>query len=408
VPAGTFHGSCFPDGVYPDGPWDFSNDNGGDKGNIPVLQVYNHSVNGGVVSMAQQLDVCKIFDGAEALGVHRAAKLTSEDQFMKSFPNYGTTKLTRVPSNVYGGIDEIAPITMAAAYAAFAGGGKYCSPTPIDRIVGPDGKNVPFTGSACKQAIPPDIAAGVASVLQGAVTRGLAGHARSDIGVPHFAATGATDGVRDNWTVGASSTVANATWVGNAGPICDSAGKNCDRVTIRSDSSLQRANERIWPAVMNEADRIYGGDNFPDPSEAMSKRPVVPVPDVAGKSYDEAARILSNAGFQVTKGEEKDSLEKKGTVAGTDPTGSTTSGAMITVFISKGTQAKVPDVLGLDYGEAVQKLAEAGLGADGRCIIGSSSRPGSQDLVLNTSPDAGTGVKRGTTVTVQADCRTRR
>src|SRR5690606_955746 len=116
----------------------------------------------------------------------------------------GDRKISRVPSQAYAGTDEVSPLTMAAAYAGFAGKGVVCSPIPIDSITTVNGEEVPFTKSTCNQAIDPHVAAGVVYALEYNVTNGIGGHARSWHGVPHFAKTGTTDDYWDHWTIGGS------------------------------------------------------------------------------------------------------------------------------------------------------------------------------------------------------------
>ena len=66
-----------------------------------------------------------------------------------------------MPSLAFAGTDEIAPLTMAAANAAFAANGVFCTPVPIDAITDAEGKEVNFTKSKCGEALSPDVAAGV-------------------------------------------------------------------------------------------------------------------------------------------------------------------------------------------------------------------------------------------------------
>lgn len=202
------------------------------------------SLNGGLVSMQQQLDLCDTFDTAQKLGLHRA----TEQNLNENQSNYGTRDLAILPSTIYAGTDEIAPITMAAAFAAFANGGKLCTPVPIDAIKSPDGEDVPFTRSKCSQAASPEVATGVTYVLQNAVDRGVAGHARSSSGVPHFTNTGTTDDVKGNWTIGGSSKVTTAVWVGNV-------TGNVSTMNFGGWGGLMAADQSIWPAIMNAADQ---------------------------------------------------------------------------------------------------------------------------------------------------------
>lgn len=394
---------CLPGGVYGYGSFTFTNDNLGTRGNQTVQTAIANSVNGGLVSMAQQTDLCDIFDLAEDLGIHRASVQTNED-----LPTYGTTELTRVPSNVYGGIDEIAPLTMANAYTAFAAKGKLCDPTPIDRIIGADGKDVPFTKSKCRKAISADVAAGVAYTLEYTVNNGLARHARSAIGVPHLAKTGTTDDVIDNWTIGASTKVATATWVGNAGPYCFSKN-DCRRVSTMNFGGfggLMAADQTIWPAMMNVADQKYGGDAFPPPPASSTKQTMATVPNVEGMSFEEASRLLTTAGFSVNDGGERDSSVEKGLVAGTDPEGgsSVPAGIGITLYRSNGKTSELPDVVGQSVSDAVNSLRSAGFSKiNTQCTKGGGD-PEGDDIVAGMNPGPGDDAKREQTITLRVNC----
>lgn len=398
----SFRASCVDGGVYGYGPWTFSNDNLGVRGNQPVLTAIAQSVNGGLVSMQQKMDLCDTFDTAKKLGLHRAAKQMSDP----TLNNYGTTELTRVPANVFGGTDEIAPITMASAYGAFASDGTVCTPVPIDQITGPDGAEVPFTGSACTSGVSPEVAAGVAYALEHTVTNGLARHARSPSGIPHLAKTGTTDDVIDNWTVGASSRVATATWVGNAEAFCFSE-TDCRRVSTQPFGRLMYADQVIWPAMMNVADAKYGGEAFPRPGGTSLRQTVQQIPDVRGKSYEEAEQALVAAGFAVSNGGDVDSSVPAGRVARSEPGsgGGAAPGSTVAVFISNGSMSVVPDGLtGASGDTARSRLNAQGFGSvTVKCETGNAGPPGSR-TVVSVSPGSGEEAKRSNQVTVLVDC----
>ncbi|EYT55914.1 penicillin-binding protein [Leucobacter sp. UCD-THU] len=398
----SFRDSCSPDGVYGYGPWTFSNDNLGVRGNRPVLTAITQSVNGGIVSMQQKMDLCDTYKLAEKLGIHRAAKQEHDP----NFDNYGTTRLTRVPSGTFAGTDEIAPITMASAFAAFAGDGTVCTPVPIDRILDSDDKPVPFTPSKCTEGVAPEVAAGVAYALEETVRTGLADHARSPYGVPHLAKTGTTDDVIDNWTVGASTTVATATWVGNADPICYDNGV-CERVSTQPFGGLMFADQTIWPAMMNVADQKYGGTAFPEPSAASIRQTMVAVPDVKGKPFDEASKLLTDVGFSVSDGGEIDSSVAQGLVARTDPEGGAEVGlgSGVTLYRSNGQAAAVPDgLVGATGDDAKATLTRAGFSSVGFVCEGEGKTNPRKDLVVSSAPASGAEARVSAQVTLTLAC----
>lgn len=410
VQENSFRASCLSDGVYGFGSFTFTNDNMGTRGNQTVQTAMDQSVNGGLVSMQQQMDLCDTFKMAEDLGLKRASDLPPDpnDESRPFVPtlNGDFRDLSMVPSNVYGGIDEIAPITMSLAYGAFASDGTVCTPVPIDRIEGPDDEPVAFTGADCRQAIDPEVAAGVAYSLERVVTGGLATHARSNIGVPHLAKTGTTDDVVDNWTVGASSKVSTATWVGNAGPVKLWDG-TWGRVSTQGYGGLMYADQTIWPAMMNAADAKYGGDPFPEPDTAATRTTMVDIPNLAGRSYDEAEQALQQLGFTASDGGEVDGSEPKGTVARTDPAGSAPMGSAVRIFRSNGEASEVPGgLVGQTGSSAEGELASAGFSSVRfSCAGGNGSpRPDTHE-VRSVKPGEGRTANTSDRVTLTLDCR---
>lgn len=340
----TFKAACLG-GVYGSGNFTFKNDARETPGNTTVMNGAAQSLNGVFVSMQQRLDLCNTVQLAESLGVHRAIEMPENS----GTSNAGTRNLTVVPSLAFAGTDEIAPLTMAAANAAFAGNGVFCTPVPIDSITDANGVEVNFTKSKCAEAISPDVAAGVLYALEGVVRNGTMAHSRSNYGVPHFGKSGTTDEVVDRWNTGGSSTVATAVWTGNT------EGK----VSLLR-AGLGRPERIIYNAAMNAADAIYGGSAFPTPPRNATERTMVAVPDVSGKSYAEAEQILTAAGFAVINGGEVDSTVAAGLVASTNPAGEAGRGSGITVYVSNGSQKVIPGgLVGQSGSSAKQALSNA-------------------------------------------------
>ncbi|UJW36234.1 PASTA domain-containing protein [Saccharothrix sp. AJ9571] len=144
--------------------------------------------------------------------------------------------------------------------------------------------------------------------------------------------------------------------------------------------------------------------NIGDPvSIGLSKGPPpLPVPDVTGRSKEEAFKALTDAGFQPFEaGEEFVQNVPAGKVSKTSPPGGTvvTGGdKRIGVFISSAVQ--VPNVVGRSPKDAAKILREAGLDPDFK--RGRDDEKNDFNLVVETNPPAGTPVGKGTKV----QCRT--
>ncbi|AQA03023.1 serine/threonine protein kinase [Mycobacterium sp. MS1601] len=115
----------------------------------------------------------------------------------------------------------------------------------------------------------------------------------------------------------------------------------------------------------------------------------VQVPDVTGQSADDAIVVLQNAGFRTRTQNQPDSEVPPDRVISTDPaaTTSVSAGDEITVNISTGPeQRSIPDVQGLSFDDARERLNEAGFEKVTRSS--SVSTPELKDKVLGTNPTA--------------------
>jgi membrane peptidoglycan carboxypeptidase len=228
------------------GPWEPANDASARPGTMSVQSALTNSVNNAFVAMAQQLDQCAIRATAESLGVHRA----------------DGTELQTIPSAVLG-TNEIAPLTMAAAYAGIAANGVFCAPVAIDRIVDPDGTELQPPQANCQQAMDPTIASTLAYAMLGPIESGTATASDPDDGITHIGKTGTTDNEKDTWMVGASTKAATAVWVGNV-------TGDVSMTDVYPNGYLgSSVRHRIWNAVMTGNDNVLGGDDFPDPDEEL-------------------------------------------------------------------------------------------------------------------------------------------
>ncbi|HEX2064908.1 MAG TPA: PASTA domain-containing protein, partial [Acidimicrobiales bacterium] len=123
------------------------------------------------------------------------------------------------------------------------------------------------------------------------------------------------------------------------------------------------------------------------------------VPDVSGRTFEEAARLLSSRGLKATKAEAFSDTVEAGKVIGTRPAEGARAArdSTVTVVVSKGPDlVPVPTVVGRTVAEATAALQAAGLQVSG--VFG----PPRAERVILTDPQAGTSVKRGQAVSLYA------
>jgi len=369
------------------GPYPFRNDDG-TSGQMTVARATQKSVNGAFISMAQQLDLCQIRDTAASIGVHRA----------------DGKELETNPSSVLG-TNQIAPLTMATAYAAIASGGTYCKSIAVDRVVGPDGSELGGQSADCTTALSPEVANTAAFAMSKVMLGdGTADRANPDDGVEYIGKTGTSDKSNQTWVVGASTKVATAVWVGNISgyhPMRSySSPKRVGGGLLRHD--VFRA---IAIAVDNKPE-LRGGD-FPDPAKNLMVGNGVTVPEISGLTMEAATAALEANGFRVTVGAAVPSPAQTGRAASTRPaTGTVASkGASVTLFPSDASLGRVPNEVGdgdVPFYAAVDDLHLKGfpnVNADA-CVVLPADQLGKAGNVVSQSPAAGTAVSLTDAITL--------
>ena len=323
------------------GFWEVNNSGDQTVNQISVARAVVTSQNTAFAAMASKVDLCEIRDTAIDFGVHRA----------------DGTELQYVPATILG-TNEIAPLTMAAAYAAIANNGIYCSPVAIDRVViRKGGEEIPVPETACSQAVAPEIAAAMSYALRAVMTGGTGSAANPNDGTPLAGKTGTTDSRVHTWMTGFSTKVATATWVGNVNGLTTQSNKS---VNGRQVSTIRHA---IWREIMTEVNRKYGGDPFPQADAKFIAPTMLNVPSVSGFELESAKSALISGGLNVAVVKSRvPSSAPAGSVAYTLPAAGTVAvkGTIVKVFISRGGQVVVPKVAGMSLENATIALQELG------------------------------------------------
>jgi len=310
---------------------------------LTVVKATSLSVNTAYASMASQLDLCDIRDQAMRFGMHRA----------------DLDPLVFYPSSIIG-VNEIAPVTVAAAEAGVANHGMFCTPIAIDRVVvRATNTDMTVPSTQCSQAVSPEVADGMAYAMK-AVMGGTAAASNTGDGAQIAGKTGTTDSGVHTWMTGTTTAVSTATWVGNVVGNTSLAsfslhGKAAN--TVRHD---------IWRTIMKTVNKIYVPGKFTDPPSTMIDATMITVPNQVGKLPGDAANDLVlnglNANVMV---KQVISSQPVGTVAFTMPHEgqSIPRGSQVKIFVSMGGSAVVPSVAGMSVSDAKTTLLNAGFSA---------------------------------------------
>ncbi|MFJ3035892.1 transglycosylase domain-containing protein [Curtobacterium pusillum] len=215
---------------------------------MTVQAATSESINTAYAQMGKQLDLCKIAQLAQSMGIHPASG----------------GQLTQTPSSILG-VNDLSPIDLAEAYAGFANGGVVCTPTAIDSVTESDGTKITPSPSSCTQGVSADVAGTVDYALQGVLTgAGTAASANPGDSTPKFAKTGTTDGDVQNWLVASSTKYTNATWIGNV-----QGSVSLANWPFLQGTTGYSAKFGVGGSMMSYLDQTVGGGALPAPDQAM-------------------------------------------------------------------------------------------------------------------------------------------
>jgi membrane peptidoglycan carboxypeptidase len=350
APFSDFHSSCLPGGLPRNQSYTYYNSEGKSQGDMTVFKATYASVNGAYVSMEKQLDLCDIRKTAEDLGVHLAAP-------RENFCLVGDHTTSRLPNCVPSltlGVADISPMTMAAAYAAFAAKGTYCAPIAVASITDGQGKSRKVPGASCKQGLDENVANtvnyGLSHVFKPGGTAAKVGGLPD--GRPASGKTGTTNESVNTWFVGYTPQLATAVWVGHPDLNKKRVQPSLNTLTIngvRRHVFGATYAAPIWKLIMTAALRGTEIKHFAGADSKLLVSPKTSVPDVNGKSLADAIRILKAAHFKsnVSSGLTP-SKYPAGSVASTSPAGGSRAdtGTEVSITLSSGGGNGLPGLPG--------------------------------------------------------------
>ena len=301
---------------------------------------FGKSVNTYFVPLEEKVGADKAVEMAKRLGIQFRAKGTKDSPADYEYAQPGRSQFWG-PFTI--GVSDMVPLELANAYATVAADGKYCEPMPVIDIV--DGRGTKLTSMTqprCKQVVKADVARAAIDAArcpiydQSAFGRCAGGtslrfpdgkRTREVVGKPLAGKTGTSD---DNWTANLVLTTKQLTI----------AGTLANPDYAQTPHTVETGARIVQPAVtftMRDAMRGLPGIDFAKTSSKLAQGTRVRVPPVTCATVRAATRTLESAGFDVSVAEKKvDSPCPDGTVATTDPTGTTSKGSTIILVLSNG------------------------------------------------------------------------
>ena len=307
-------------------------------GVIDMLKAAQNSVNTYFIQLEAKVGICASIDMAQKLGVKLA-----DGTDMRNMANY--------PSWVLG-TAYVTPLSMAEAYATFANRGVHCNPIILQSVQAKDGTEIEIPSADCKKVIEPEVADGVNHVLSTVMSQGTGTRARMSDGRPQAGKTGTTDDAMSVWFAGYTPDMAGVSYIAvdNINPYYQNHRKSIDGMRLSTGTVLEGSGGKdaggIWRAAMSAALKNVPHTSFEAPNQRVLEGEKVPIPSVAGMSYEQAKQTLEDAGFTTAK-MEVFSPQPAGTYLGKiSPSGSAAKFSTIRMQFSKGPQPTTAPTVG--------------------------------------------------------------
>lgn len=173
------------------------NEDPSEVGPYAMPEALKKSINTYFLALEHDTGLCPVIKMADKLGLGRA----------DGKPLVQGASLTL-------GTNEVSPLDVAAAYAAFASRGIYCTPTAIESVTTVAGKHLKVPKSICTQAMSQLTADTINTMLKGVVDDGTGAAANLD-GRETAGKTGTTDFRYAAWFAGYTPNMAAAVWMGD-------------------------------------------------------------------------------------------------------------------------------------------------------------------------------------------------
>lgn len=267
----------------------------GHSTNIDMRTAAEFSVNTYFLQLEKDVGVCNVAKMAKKLGIERA----------------DGTDITKDSNSLAFtlGISEIAPISLAEAYATFAARGMRCDPIIVKKITNRSGKSLAVPSANCKQVISQDVADGVSdilsSVMKGSAT---AAHVRLPDGRPEAGKTGTIEDNAAVWFAGYTPELAGVSMIAKdkrRKPFINNGRSGIKGYKLPYSGSYLNgtgggdAGKQIWRPAMTEALKGVAKTAFHSPSTDVQQGKQVTMPDISGMSADQAKVVLAADGIDL-------------------------------------------------------------------------------------------------------------
>jgi membrane peptidoglycan carboxypeptidase len=332
--------------IYRDGsgrPIPVRND-GTYAGSMPMWDALALSPNTAFVKLEEFTGVSPVVDMAVRMGMRSLATTAFVDPRTGRRTSRSIAEVTKLQglASFTLGVTPTSILELANVGSTLASGGMWCPPSPVEEILDSAGKPVPITELPCARVLDEGLADTLLTGLSHDAVSGTASASARSLGWdrPIAAKTGTTQEYKSAGFFGVVPQAAGAviTFDNSSSPrqLCDSGGAS--------------------PPYSCGSGNIYGGKTpartfFRAMNGYLAGQPVLPlpptsdryvnggqasrVPEVIGRSADDAEDILSRGGWHSNR-QQVDNRAPEGTVVGQSQHGEALPGDVITLQVSSG------------------------------------------------------------------------
>ena len=281
---------------------------------MTLAQALATSPNTAFVEMEDQVGLQKVAEMAVRLGL-KGYQFDAGD-VDPAFANAGTDYAAQITAQKMAsftlGVSPVSPLELANVGATLNSDGKWCPPMPVDTITDRNGKFVTWDKPACEQAVPAELARTLAVAMEGDLTGGgTAAGSASAAGWTWTAAgkTGTTQEYKSSAYLGFTPEMSASVIMWDSEPrpqsICRDPVRSCSTDEAMGGNGMSGGSvpASTWFAMMKPLKEGQPDTFFRPASPAYIKGATsIQVPNVVGKSIDDAKTTITAAGFTVGGG----------------------------------------------------------------------------------------------------------
>ncbi len=329
--------------------WRVGNTEGGGGAPMTIRDGTVHSVNGVYARLMMDVGAKNVVRVAHKMGIK--------------------SHLDPWPAIALGGLRVgVTPLEMASAFGTLANGGFHNEPIAISKVTDAYGEVLFKARPHGKRALSAGVAYTAVDIMKGVIESGT-GRA-ADIGRPAAGKTGTAQNYQDAWFDGFTPHLATAVWVGYPKRLTPMT--NVHGITVMGGTFPAE----IWQKYMSVALRGVPPKDFPK-SKFKSSRHLVKICTVSGLLANEFCPPDKVVETEFPKGKAPKEI----------------------CNIHKGPgKVRVPDVVGMSEGAAINALNSAGFSVAKHTSQNASVPAGK---VYDQSPGGGSMAARGTTVSIE-------